>query len=290
MNIQHLRYFAVIAKCENISKASQQLLVSQPALSNVLQQLEDELQVRLFERQGKRIILNQSGRMFLQTTENVLRMLDGSVRHLKESVSCMGQLQIGLHAICPELYEVIAAFCKEYPDVQIKLSKAEPNVDTPALSPCDLALLTEHECGVYPNVCISERTTMYAIFSKDHPLACRKTLKLRDLADEYFCFVSPHGTALEHAFHRCLESGFTPKVRYIADSAISALNLYLTESCIGLTYNTKLVQYQRDDLVLVQLEDQPVGRTKIHLCLLQEEPSPVSKMFFQFVQARYPES
>lgn len=290
MNIQHLRYFVVIAKCENISKASQQLLVSQPALSNVLQQLEDELQVRLFERQGKKIILNQSGRMFLQTTENVLRMLDGSVRHLKESVSCTGKLHIGLHAVCPELYELVSAFCEEHPDVQIKLSKADPNLDTPEISPCDLALLTEHECGVYPHICISKRQVMYAILPKNHPLSHRQTLKLKELADEYFCFVSPHGNALEHAFHRCMENGFTPKVRYIADSAISALNLYLTQSCVGLTYDTKLVQYQRDDLVLVQLEEQPIGRTNIHLCLLQEEPSPISRMFFQFVQTKFPES
>lgn len=290
MNIQHLRYFVVIAKCENISKASQQLLVSQPALSSVLQQLEDELQVRLFERQGKKIILNQSGRTFLQTAENVLRMLDGSVRHLRESISSMGQLHIGLHAVCPELFELIAAFCKEYPDAQVKLSKADSNIDNPELLPCDLALLTEHECGGYPNICISMRKIMYAILPINHPLARRKTLKLKDLADEYFCFVSPHGNALEHAFHRCLENGFTPKVRYIADSAISALNFYLTNTCIGLTYDTKLVQYQRDDLALVQLEDQPVGRTNIHLCLLQEKPSPIARMFFEFVEERCRES
>lgn len=287
MNIQHLRYFVVIAKCENISKASQLLLVSQPALSNVLQQLEDELQIRLFDRQGKKIALNESGRMFLQTAENVLRMLDGSVRYLKESVTSSGKLQIGVNAICPQLYELVAGFCEKHPNVQIKLSKADLNMNAPETSPCDLAVLTAHDCINYPRICIAQRQIMYAILPTSHPLAHRQTLKLKELANEYFCFVSPNGNVLEHAFHRCIENGFTPKVRYIADSAISALNLYLTNSCIGLTYDTKTVQYERNDLALVRLEEQPVGRTDIYLCLLQAEPSPISQTFFQYAQEQF---
>jgi len=291
MNIQHLRYFVTIAKCENVSKASQLLLVSQPALSNVLQQLEDELQIKLFNRQGKKITLNESGQMFLQTAENVLRMLDKSVQYLKTSVNSSGKLRIGVNAMCPRLYEFIAAFCKEYPDLQIKLWKqSEFNVAVSETSPCDLAVLTEHNCGNHPKVRIGQRKIMYAILPANHPLAGRQTLKLKELADEYFCFVSPDGKALEHAYHRCIENGFTPKVRYIADSAVSALNFYLTKSCIGLTYDTKIAQYQRDDLVLVQLEEQPIGRTDIYLCLLQEEPSPISMAFFQYVQAQCHES
>ena len=85
MNIQHLRYFEVIAYHQNISKASQQLLVSQPSLSNILQQLENELGTPLFERNGRKIVLNSAGRVFLATTRDVLRMLDYSVSYLKRA-------------------------------------------------------------------------------------------------------------------------------------------------------------------------------------------------------------
>ena len=52
MNIQHLRYFEVIARYEKLSRASQELMVSQPSLSGMLRQLEDELGTPLFDRCG----------------------------------------------------------------------------------------------------------------------------------------------------------------------------------------------------------------------------------------------
>ncbi|MCI8515563.1 MAG: LysR family transcriptional regulator [Hungatella sp.] len=287
MNIQHIRYFVVIAKYENISKAAQQLLVSQPALSNVLQQLEGELGTSLFDRQGKKLILNQAGCTFLQTAESVLRMLDESVRYLKDSNDISGKLWIGLHATCPELYEIIASFCRVYPDVQIKVSKAYKNMNNPEITPCDLALMTDYECGNYPHIHIATRQVMYAILPVAHPLANRRTLELKELANEYFCFVSPHGDTLEHAFQRCVEGGFVPKVRYIADSAATTLHFYLTQSCVGLTYNTNLDQYQRNDLALIPIREAPVGRTDIHLCLLQAEPTPVARLFFQYVGEQF---
>lgn len=57
MELYQLKYFLYAAKYENISKAAQALRVSQPSISRAVVALEKELQVELFERQGKRIIL-----------------------------------------------------------------------------------------------------------------------------------------------------------------------------------------------------------------------------------------
>ena len=64
MELYQLKYFLYAAKYENISKAAQALRVSQPSISRAVVALEKELQVELFERQGKRIILTRAGLTF----------------------------------------------------------------------------------------------------------------------------------------------------------------------------------------------------------------------------------
>lgn len=282
MNIQHLRYFVVIANYENISKASQELMVSQPALSNVLQQLESELGASLFDRQGKKISLNQTGRAFLYTAKGVLRMLDSNIQYLRETSWLSGTLQICLTASCNELYELIADYSREFPTVQLKVMGAEKLSGDPELSPFDLIVTSDCENN-RTQVCIAKRETMYAIVRADHVLANREAVKLEELRDEWFCFVSRQDDKLEHAYVRCTECGFVPKVRYITDSSSCSLNLIRTGSCIGLTYNTKLQMADSPILRLIRVTDAPIGRTDIYLRLLHRDSVPLAKHFFRFV-------
>ena len=62
MELFQLRYFLTVAKYENFSKAADELLVSQPSISKAIMQLEQELGVQLFDRNGKRIKLNNAGK------------------------------------------------------------------------------------------------------------------------------------------------------------------------------------------------------------------------------------
>ena len=59
MNLLQMEYFELVATYQSISRAAEELHVSQPALSNALAKLEDELGVRLFDRVGKKLVLNQ---------------------------------------------------------------------------------------------------------------------------------------------------------------------------------------------------------------------------------------
>lgn len=78
MEIHQLKYFICVAKLESISKAATTLHLSQPALSKSIAKLEDELGVLLFDRSGKRLHLNDRGRLFLEGAEKALRELDSA--------------------------------------------------------------------------------------------------------------------------------------------------------------------------------------------------------------------
>ena len=76
MNLQQLEYFKVIAETKNFTTASNILLVSQPALSKAISKLEEELNVPLFEREGRNIKITKYGDVFLKYAESALNDIE----------------------------------------------------------------------------------------------------------------------------------------------------------------------------------------------------------------------
>ena len=72
MDFKDLEYFAAIARCGNITRAAQQLYVSQPTLSKFLQKLEGDTGLVLFQRAGRRLELTYAGQRYLAHAERLL--------------------------------------------------------------------------------------------------------------------------------------------------------------------------------------------------------------------------
>lgn len=81
MNLQHLQYIVEIANCGSISKAAQNLFVSQPYLSKILREIEDEYHLSIFSRNKQGISLTESGRLFVDMAKD---LLDNAKRFEKE--------------------------------------------------------------------------------------------------------------------------------------------------------------------------------------------------------------
>ena len=96
MNLYQLRYFVTLAKFQHYMKASEQLCITQPSLSHAISALEKELGIKLFEKDGRNVILTKCGKSFLKDAEHTLQLLDSSVERLKSSAQGNGRLDIGL--------------------------------------------------------------------------------------------------------------------------------------------------------------------------------------------------
>lgn len=83
MNLYHLRYFSVLAKLEHYTKAANVLSVTQPSLSYAISSLENELGVKLFEKDGRNIVLTKCGKVFYEDVEKALNMIDTSINKVK---------------------------------------------------------------------------------------------------------------------------------------------------------------------------------------------------------------
>ena len=128
IGIKDMRAFFAIVEEGNISHAAQRLDVAQPALSRQMKRLEEKLNVTLFERGSRRIRLTDAGRVLYGRVENILGMVDGTVREITEiGTGAKGSIRIGTITtsgamILPDL---ISEFHKIYPNITFEIWEAE---------------------------------------------------------------------------------------------------------------------------------------------------------------------
>jgi len=96
MNLYHLRYFVTLAHLEHYTKAAEILAITQPSLSHAISSLEKELGVKLFEKDGRNVVLTKCGQAFLTDVEASLEMLDSSVNKLQMTGMGEGRVDIGM--------------------------------------------------------------------------------------------------------------------------------------------------------------------------------------------------
>jgi DNA-binding transcriptional LysR family regulator len=86
MELRHLRYFVTVAEEQSFRKAADRLHVSHPALSQQIQDLEEELGFKLFERNSRRVELTETGRVFLGGSRRALEAAKHAVHRRKRSL------------------------------------------------------------------------------------------------------------------------------------------------------------------------------------------------------------
>lgn len=87
MNLNQLYYFRTIARLQHFRQAALELKISQPSLSNSITNLESELGLCLFEKQGRNIVLTKYGRVFLDYVERILDELENGVKKMQQLAS-----------------------------------------------------------------------------------------------------------------------------------------------------------------------------------------------------------
>lgn len=129
MNLYHLRYFVTLAHLEHYTKAAQELCITQPSLSHAISSLEEELGIRLFEKNGRNIGLTKYGRAFLFDVENALSLLDSSIHSLTLTGKGEGTIDLAFLRILGTslVPQFIRDFQQQNPNKQIHFSL---NTDT----------------------------------------------------------------------------------------------------------------------------------------------------------------
>lgn len=127
MDLRQLRYFLTVANEGQVTSAAKKLNMEQPPLSRQLRLMEQELQVTLFDRSGKRLKLTHAGELLRQRAEHLLRQFHETMKEVKElDEGIQGVLSIGAVVSCISLLpRKIEQFRAKYPKVTFKIREGD---------------------------------------------------------------------------------------------------------------------------------------------------------------------
>jgi DNA-binding transcriptional LysR family regulator len=138
VELRHLRAFACVARHRSFSRAAEELLITQPALSRTIAQLEGNLSVRLLDRSSRHVELTETGTEFLVHTERVLATLDQALASVRHRVT----LRLGFSWLLPDPWaqQVVSHF-EETADASLSLIRTDDPLQALRQGSVDIALI-----------------------------------------------------------------------------------------------------------------------------------------------------
>lgn len=176
MDIRVLRYFLTVVREENISRAAEMLFITQPTLSRQLQELEKELNTKLFIRGKTKITLTESGILLRRRAQELVDLADKTEREFlnkEENISGIISIGCGESMAVKALSKLIVEFSKEYPDVQFEIytgtaDHINEEIDRGLL---DIGLLMEPiEIEKYEYIRLKQTERWGVVFQTNHEL------------------------------------------------------------------------------------------------------------------------
>lgn len=192
--LKPLRAFCQTVRLGSVSRASEALYVSQPAITLQLQALERELGVGLFERSGRRLTPTREGQLLYELAQPLVESLDGLGGSFREKVRGLdaGELNIAANSstILYLLPKIVEHFRSQHPEVRLTLHNAVSADGTDLLRSDAVDLAVGSMLDVPQDLSYEPvyRFEPLLIAPPDHPLIKQRTLKLEDL--------SPYGLIL----------------------------------------------------------------------------------------------
>lgn len=126
MNIKSIVYISAIVRCGTISKAAEELYISQPALSQYVKKLEEALGAQLFRRESNTLKLTRAGEVFVHEGSNIQQLYSQMCRHISDIVSDGDEtVHIGISQFYSKYFlpQVIPGFINEHPNIRLQITE-----------------------------------------------------------------------------------------------------------------------------------------------------------------------
>ncbi|MGD6816408.1 cidABC operon transcriptional activator CidR [Metabacillus sp. 113a] len=217
MDIKHLQYFIEVVKFKSFTRAANHLFITQPTISKMIKNLEEELGVTLFERSRKKLILTDAG----QVIYDQAKLIDHAFRNLQMELDDLlslkkGVIRLGLPPIIDTGFfpKMIGSFHEQYPDITFHLvedgsKKIEEEVASGGLH-AGIVVLPANEDEF---TCLSYMEEDFRlVLHPDHRLAEQEEVTLRELESEPFILFNKDFVLHDRILTACNSAGFQPKV------------------------------------------------------------------------------
>jgi DNA-binding transcriptional LysR family regulator len=216
MELRHLRYFMVVGEEQHYGRASHRLRVAQPALSRQIQDLEEELGFKVFDRLPRGVKLSAAGTLFLEDARRILQAVSEAIaRAARVARGQSGTLRVGFpenaswHGVVPDSFR---RFREQQPGVELELRPVASLEQLDAirsgrLDAGFLNFMPKADPELEQLIVAAQKVEL--AMPRSHPLSKLKKLRLRDLADAPFIWFPRRANPAfyDRMMHECFRGG-----------------------------------------------------------------------------------
>ncbi|MCU7713091.1 LysR family transcriptional regulator [Priestia sp. JV24] len=290
MDFRQIRYFMEVATREHVTEAAHSLHVAQSSVSRQIVNLENELEVDLFIREGRRVHLTPIGKIFFERMKHAMNVIDDARREVKEYLDPeKGTIRITfpISLAAYTLPTVIYAFRLRYPEAKFQLKQAlyQELIEGVIKGDFNLGLigpLPLKEKKLEQKVLFTEN--IVALLPIHHHLAKESSVKLQELIDEPFVLLPEGFVFRDIVVNACQNLGFTPNVAFEGDDIDALKGLVSAGLGVTLMPEVTLVDSLPRSTVKIPLVEPNVTRTVGVITPKERSLLPTEKLFYDFLQ------
>ena len=290
MELRQLRYVMAVAAELNFTRAARRCNVSQPPLSRAISELEDEIGVRLFDRDTHRVSLTAAGSSLIDDARRALELLDSCTdRARRVAKGLRGTLVLGfggspVYALLPN---VIRRFRATAPDVRLRFRTMPVLQQIEALrdGQIDVGIvrLPVHD-EILETLPIHREPLIVALPTKHALLASARAVQVRDLAEQPFITYEPRRGFNYHAdlLALCRLAGFDPSIAHEAATTEAIIGMVACGEGIAIVpESAKRLRFDGVNCRPLDVKDIPLRLRAVEFGLAwrREDVSPVAVEF-----------
>ena len=258
MNISQLEYFKVTCKYENISKAAQELHVSQSAISKSIKELEKEFEISLFNRYNNSLLLTPEGRDFLTLVDKVLSEVDLLYTSARDINNNNNVIRVGVSplvgsCLLPPFYQELQDY-----DTSITLDTTELNTNKILTEieneKIDVGLIASNEVNL-SRLGYIHLLDVSLVFCTNiaNKLATNKAISFNMLTDEPLVLIRPDSVENKLLLERFRDAEVIPNILLYSDQAYTIQHFINHEIASSFLYD--IIVPRNNEIVQIPLED-----------------------------------
>ncbi|MEW7864134.1 LysR family transcriptional regulator [Aeromonas diversa] len=254
MDLKQLTYLVAVADTGSFTAAAQRHHVAQSAVSMAIARLEQRLELKLFERQDRRVRITPEGEVLLTHARRLLQQAERAEREMEELKSLVrGEVRIGIPFMMGSYFfpPILMAFKHRFPGLRIEVDEAGTRdlLSRMATGELDLAILIASDLPAELVGARLVREEMVAVVGQDHPWRAEPSITLETFFEEELALFRQGFYHREHMESLAREAGVTPRIAF--ESNLIPLHKGVVRQGFAVSTLLRMAIEEDDDLFAV---------------------------------------
>ncbi|MGE9658371.1 LysR family transcriptional regulator [Snodgrassella alvi] len=288
ISIKQIKAFLALVEEDNFTRAAQKIHLSQPAFSSLIANLEQEIGYRLFDRDTRKVQLNEDGIHFIKLARELMFAYERTTKEIRSHANNHKEKLV--LAVMPSIVvqwvsQLLATFHHKHANVKVELLDTQWDLCLQALlqGHAELALTAKSPSLTEITAEFLFSDKFHLICHINHPLASKADIELKDLL-EYGMIGFTKGTSIRHYVDKIVDL-FGMNYVVEVSQLTTMMGLVAANYGIGIVPRLTLFQFEHKNLVVRDVKDMNLERSIYLIKHKERKLSPQAENFYHHIKA-----